>query len=413
MIEKMKTWLDQKEEEMIAFLQRLVQAPSLPGNEAKAQEIIIEKLTSLGANIDCWEPGGEAFLNHPLFCCPRMDFKGSPNVVGVWKGTGKGKSLILNGHIDVVPVGDLQQWKEDPFSGKVEEGKMYGRGVTDMKGGLVALLYAMQCLQELNIPLKGDVIFQSVIEEERGGAGTLAAYLRGYQADGAIIPEPTDMKIFPKQQGSMWFRIQVKGKSAHGGTRYEGVSAIEKSYLVLEAIQELERRRNEKCSIPIPINVGTIKGGNWPSSVPDQVELTGRMGVGPHEELADAQKELLHAILSIEDQWLQENPPRLQWFGARWHPGNLPSHHPLEESLVHSFREVMGKEPVIQASPWGTDGGLLNKAGGIPVLIFGPGKTEVAHYPNEYIELEQVKQCTLVIARMIMEWCETPVKFCS
>jgi acetylornithine deacetylase len=254
--------------------------------------------------------------------------------------------------------------------------------------------------------LKGDVIFQSVIEEERGGAGTLAAFLRGYQADAAIIPEPTDMKIFPKQQGSMWFRIHVKGKSAHGGTRYEGVSAIDKCYLVIEAIRELEEKRNGKSPIPIPINVGTIEGGNWPSSVPDQVELTGRMGVGPNEELVDAQKELLQAISSIEDEWMKENPPELQWYGARWHPGTLPPHHPLEESLIASFCEATGKEPVIQASPWGTDGGLLNKVGGIPVLIFGPGKTGVAHYPNEYIELNQVEECAVVLARMIMDWCK-------
>ena len=405
MIEKMKKWMEDKKGELASFLQQLVQAPSLPGQEAQAQGIIIEKLKSLGAKVDCWEPGGDMLITHPLFCCPRTHFSGSPNVVGVWKGTGEGKSLILNGHIDVVPPGDLAQWDEDPFSGKIRQGKMYGRGVTDMKGGLVAMLYAVQCLQEMGVPLKGDVIFQSVIEEERGGAGTLAAFLRGYQGDGAIIPEPTDLKIFPKQQGSMWFRIGIKGKSAHGGTRYEGISAIEKSYLVMEAIGQLEEKRNARAPIPIPINVGTIEGGNWPSSVPDHVEITGRMGVAPSEDLVDAQQELNHAISSIEDEWLQENPPVLQWYGARWHPGNLPAHHPLEETLVQSFKEVLGKDPVIQASPWGTDGGLLNKAGGIPVLIFGPGKTGVAHYPNEHIELDQVGTCAVVIARMIMDWC--------
>ena len=405
MIKQMKAWMGGKEGELASFLQQLVQAPSLPGNEAKAQEIIMAKLQSLGAKVDRWEPGGDSFVIHPLFCCPRTDFSGSPNVVGVWEGKGHGRSLILNGHIDVVPPGDLQQWDDDPFSGKIEQGKMYGRGVTDMKGGLAAMLFAMECLRDLQIPLKGDVIFQSVIEEERGGAGTLAAYLRGYQGDAAIIPEPTDMKLFPKQQGSMWFRIRIKGKSAHGGTRYEGVSAIEKGYVVMEVIRELEQKRNAASPIPIPINVGTIEGGNWPSSVPDQVEFTGRMGVSPDEELVDAQQELYHAISSIEDEWLKEYPPDLQWYGARWHPGSLPSHHPFAETLMNSFREVVGIDPIVQASPWGTDGGLLNKVGGIPVLIFGPGKTGVAHYPNEYIQLEQVGTCVVVLASMIMKWC--------
>lgn len=144
-------------------------------------------------------------------------------MVAVLKGSGGGKSIILNGHIDVVPVGDEANWEHDPFSGMIECGKLYGRGATDMKGGNVALLMAIESIIASGIKLKGDVIFQSVIEEESGGAGTLAAVLRGYQADGAIIPEPTNMKLFPKQQGSMWFRITVTGKAAHGEQDMKGL----------------------------------------------------------------------------------------------------------------------------------------------------------------------------------------------
>ena len=155
-----------------------------------------------------------------------------------------------------------------------------------MKGGNVALLMALESIIATGIKLKGDVIFQSVIEEESGGAGTLAAVLRGYHADGAIIPEPTNMKMFPKQQGSMWFRITVTGKAAHGGTRYEGVSAIEKSLLVIQGLQQLEKDRNtritdplfNKTPIPIPINIGKITSGQWPSSVPDTAVIEGKMG---------------------------------------------------------------------------------------------------------------------------------------
>ena len=157
--------------------------------------------------------------------------------MGVWKGSGNGRSIILNGHIDVVPEGNLNDWEHDPYSGVVRDGRLYGRGSTDMKGGTVSLLLAMEAIKMSGIKLKGDVIFQSVIEEESGGAGTLAAVLRGYRADGAIIPEPSSMKIFPKQQGSIWYRITVKGKSAHGGTRYEGVSAIEKMNIVINELQ--------------------------------------------------------------------------------------------------------------------------------------------------------------------------------
>lgn len=237
-----KEWMRANQQQAIDFLKEIVQEPSVQGKEIGAQKKVANKLNQMGLEVDIWEPGGEEFIKHPYFCATRTDFAGSPNVVGVWRGTGGGKSLILNGHIDVVPAGDETQWLHDPFSGKVTDGKMYGRGVTDMKGGNVSLLFAIECLKQLGIKLKGDVIFQSVIEEESGGGGTLSAILRGYRADAAIIPEPTDMKIFPKQQGSMWFKIRVKGRSAHGGTRYEGISAIEKSMIVIEEIQRLEKK---------------------------------------------------------------------------------------------------------------------------------------------------------------------------
>lgn len=226
---RINQWIEDHREEGTNLLQKMVQAPSTQGNEAGAQAIVAQKLQEMGLQIDSWEPDGGELKKHSYFYSPRSEFSNSPNVVGIMKGTGGGRSIILNGHIDVVPDGDRDQWDDDPYSGAIKNGRMFGRGVTDMKGGNVSLILAMQALKENGIQLKGDVIFQSVIEEESGGAGTLAAVLRGYKADAALIPEPTNMRIFPKQQGSMWFRIHVKGRSAHGGTRYEGVSAIEKA----------------------------------------------------------------------------------------------------------------------------------------------------------------------------------------
>jgi acetylornithine deacetylase len=177
--------------------------PSTQGNEREAQLLVAGKLSEMNLTVEVWEPEGETLTAHPFFCSTRDRFNGSPNVVGVMQGSGGGRSIILNGHIDVVPAGDPGQWEGDPFSGEMKDGKLYGRGATDMKGGTVSLLLAIQAIRELNIRLKGDVIFQSVVEEESGGAGTLAAILQGYKADAALIPEPTNMRIFPKQQGSM------------------------------------------------------------------------------------------------------------------------------------------------------------------------------------------------------------------
>lgn len=415
MQKRIREWLNSNRKKGKYLLQRLVQEGSIRGNESSAQAIIIEKCRELGLDLDIWEIGAHELINHPKFCSDRKDFTGNPNVVGVLKGSGGGRSMILNGHIDVVPEGDRNDWVHEPYSGHIENGKLYGRGSTDMKGGSVALLLAIESIINLGFKLKGDVIFQSVIEEESGGAGTLAAVLRGYQADGAIIPEPTNMKLFPKQQGSMWFRIIVKGRSAHGGTRYEGVSAIEKMLLIINRLQELEKARNEKISdplykhipIPIPINIGKIHSGEWPSSVPDIAIIEGRMGVAPNEKMEEAEKELEAALAEIveKDKWLSEHPPKIEWFGGRWLPGNLQENHPLMETISEAFEQVKMTKPIIEASPWGTDGGILSNVGNTPVVVFGPGVTQAAHDANEYICIQDVFEAAEIIALTIINWC--------
>ncbi|MGJ7909522.1 peptidase [Neobacillus sp. LXY-1] len=413
--ERIKTWLKGNRARGARLLQILVRENSTRGNESGAQAVLIEKCRQLGLTMDIWEIGGEELKKHEAYCCDRTSFDGNPNLVAILKGTGSGKSLILNGHIDVVPVGDEKSWKEDPFSGHIECGKLYGRGATDMKGGTVALLMAMESIIATETKLKGDVIFQSVIEEESGGAGTLAAVLRGYKADGAIIPEPTNMKVFPKQQGSMWFRISVKGKAAHGGTRYEGVNAIEKSLAVIQRLQKLEKDRNERITdpfydnipIPIPINIGKMNSGEWPSSVPDTAIIEGRMGVAPEETISAAQLEMENCLaeLNQHDPWFQDHPLSIEWFGGRWQPGSLNEEHPLVTELSASYKEIKGQHPVIEASPWGTDGGILSNFGHTPAVIFGPGITEVAHDANEHIHLEDMFLASEIIALTILNWC--------
>ncbi|MBD0383249.1 peptidase [Paenibacillus sp. WST5] len=408
-------WIQLHREEGTRLLQSMVRIPSTQGNEQEVQVLIADKLRGMGLDVDWWEPDGEVLEAHPFFYSPRSRFAGSPNVVGVMKGSGGGRSIILNGHMDVVPEGTREQWRDDPYSGKVENGKLFGRGATDMKGGVVSSLLAVEAIRGLGIKLKGDVIVQSVIEEESGGAGTLATILKGYKADAALIPEPTNLRIFPKQQGSMWFRIEVTGRSAHGGTRYEGVSAIEKSMAVVQHIRELEELRNARVvdplyahnPIPIPINIGVIQGGNWPSSVPDTVKLEGRMGVAPEEKLEEAKEEMIRWMerLAEKDPWFEEHPAAVEWFGARWVPGSVDPEHALMGILGQQYREVRREEPVIEASPWGTDGGLLTLLGETPCIVFGPGLTHVAHYPNEHIVLDHMFEAAEMIALTLIHWC--------
>ena len=414
-LEKAEAYINEHQQQAFAFLQEVVQQPSLQGKEKGAQDVVISKLKELGLQVDIWDPGSE-LLEHPYYVPSRSEYTGSPNVVGVLKGTGGGKSVILNGHIDVVPEGDVTKWRHGPYSGEIENGKMYGRGTTDMKGGNVAMLFAVESILKSGIKLKGDVIFQSVIEEESGGAGTLSSIIRGYKADVALIPEPTNMKLFVKQQGSMWFRVTVEGKSAHAGTRYEGVSAIDKAWKVHQAIMQLEITRNLRVNdplyssipIPLPINVGKIQGGNWPSSVPDKVIIEGRIGVGPEEEMESVRQELRDSIgvVSAADEWLKQHPAKVEFFGAQWVPNAIQEQHPFVQILSKEFPGIYDRQVKIEASPWGTDGGLFGKVGGIPAVVMGPGETKVAHYPDEFIDLQEMIRAARLFMRTIIHWCE-------
>jgi len=409
-------WIDQNKQKGFDYLQQMVQQPSIQGNEKGIQQLVFTYLKKLDMTVDVWDLDDSRLKKHPYFYSNRNQFHDSPNIVAVLKGTGGGKSIILNGHVDVVPEGDHGQWDRPPYSGEVVDGKMYGRGVTDMKGGNIALLMALEAIKSVAVPLKGDIIFQSVVEEESGGAGTLDAILKGYKADAAIIPEPTNMKIFPKQQGSKWFRLIVTGRTAHGGTRYHGISAIDKAFIVNEHVHELEKIRNARLDeplydhvpIPIPINIGSIKGGDWPSSVPDIVQLEGRIGIAPGETMEQVQIELEDWIARLveKDDWFKEYPVKLEWYGARWVPGEIELSHPLMNILSKNYSLVTDEAPVVEASPWGTDGGLLTQVAQTPTIVFGPGTTNLAHFPNEAIELKKIVDTAKIIAATVVDWCE-------
>lgn len=415
MHEQIRDAIQQHREAYTELLKEWVREPTLPGQEARYQLRIAELYRELGLDTDLWEIDIESLKGNPLFHCQRDNLDGSPNVVGTWKGTGGGRSLILNGHVDVVPEGDHAQWEQPPYSGEVINGCLYGRGATDMKGGNLSAYVAVATLKALGVRLKGDVILQSVIEEEAGGAGTLAALERGYLADAALIPEPSEQKLFPRQQGSRWFRLRVTGIKAHGGTRYEGVSALEKSVAVIAAVQALEARRNaalddplyQGVPIPLPINLGRIEGGDWPSSVPDEITLEGRIGVGPGETVAAAEQALRKAMMALadEDDWFVEHPVEVEFYGACWQPGSIALENPLVDRLCAAFEQVHQRKPQLQASPWGTDGGLLSQYG-VPALVFGPGITRMAHFPNEHIRLDDVFDVAEIMALTLIDWCE-------
>lgn len=424
--EKVLSLIDARREEIIDFLGDYIRHkstnPDLAGKPLNEEE-------------ECqkWLKG--CFENFGFF--KKIDYweveKGRPNIAAIWEGNGGGNSLLLNGHTDVVPVTDehMKAWGEPgPWSGQVKDGKVWGRGASDMKGGGTALIMAVKMLHDAGIKLKGDVILSTVIGEESGkheiGCDTLLT--RGYSAPFAIISELTNLRIYPVLKGEIYFQIKVKGKATHicnrnkcatqplsYGEEVGGVSAIDKMWKIQQAILELERQWMVYRRHPmIPpggqfISINTIKGGESFTSVPDSCEVTGSLLFNPGQTSAEIIAELKAAIDSVTqaDYWLKDNPPEvvIPWENLLKEPVDVPVSDPGCQTIIDSYREVMGKEPEVCFSPFVTDGNFLFPKGQ-KVVIFGPGDLDMGvHGVNEYVPVDQVINAVKVLAVMMINWC--------
>ncbi len=335
-----------------ALLQELVRTPSLTGDEYAVQQIVATAMRELPLEVDVWEPSAAELAPYAEHVGEFETLAGRPNVVGVWRGSGGGKSMILNGHIDTVEPGARDQWDVDPFSAELIDGRVFGRGSLDMKAGVVANILAASALHECGWEPKGDVIVESVISEEDGGAGTLAAILRGYTADACIITEPTAFNVVVAQGGSLVFRIHIAGKSAHAAARNEGISALDCFLPIYAALNEFEAERNRTLDHPlyaeiankIPINIGVIRSGSWPSSVPDWLIAEGRAGLVPGETLEQFKAEFVAVVMqaAASDPWLAAHPPRVEWFSGQFAPSEIEGDHALVGAVSAAHQAVTG-----------------------------------------------------------------------
>ena len=397
------------------FLQRLVQFPSLPGEEQQAQHFLAEKLRSLHCNTEVLRSELSELENHPAFCDDGVSFAERLNVVSTWRGSGRGRSLILNGHMDVVPVGNLSLWQYPPFAGAIAGGKLYGRGACDMKAGLTAGVFAIEALQQLGFTPGGDVLFESVIGEESGGVGTLTTIVRGYRADAAVITEPTRLRACPVHSGALSFRLRVTGRAIHASMKQFGVSAVEKFTGVFAALEELDRSRHAAYTNPIfefknnvaPLCVGTVSAGNWPSTVPEELVAEGRFGVFPGEPVEKARAAMVACLeqVTAADDWLRAHPPALEWFEGQFEPGETSVEDPILDYLGRAHAQVMGHVPRVQGVPYGSDLRLFTLHGKMPAVLYGPGDVAFAHTVEEHVELEEVVQCAKILALLIVDWC--------
>ena len=239
--------IDQRREELIEVLSTLVRIPSVVGDEGKGQKAVSQLYKEIGLKVIRFQPDHEKIKGHEAFIESNLPHRNRPNIIGIKPGDKNSKSLILNGHIDVVSPEPLDQWTHDPWGAEILDGKLYGRGSADMKGGLVANFMALKTLLELGLNPKGKVILQSVIEEEAGGGpGTLACLLAGYTADGLVITEPHSLRITVAMAGVNYFRVKVHGKTAHAGLAHLGVNAIGKMYRIYQALAALDEKRGSR-----------------------------------------------------------------------------------------------------------------------------------------------------------------------
>ena len=412
--------IDRLQAPMTSFLQRLVQSPSLPGEEQEAQHLFAAKLRELGCDVRILKSERAELEGHPAFSDDGVSFAERLNVVGVWTGGGpaaavKGRSLILNGHMDVVPVGDLTLWQYPPWSGAVEGGRLHGRGACDMKAGLTAAVFAIEALRNLHFEPEGPVLLESVIGEESGGVGTLTTLVRGVRADGAVLMEPTRLHSCPVHAGALSFRVTVSGRAIHASMKRFGVSAVEKFQQVFSAVQALDRERHQGYDNRLfefddniaPICIGTVAAGDWLSTVPESLVAEGRFGVFPGESLGDARAALRDCLAQVAatDTWLQEHPPTLEWIEGQFEPGQTPLASPIVQALGEAHAQVAGTPPKVHGVPYGSDLRLFTEHGGVPAVLYGPGDVAFAHTVAEHVELDEVFRCAKVLAVLITEWC--------
>ncbi|MGA4968686.1 ArgE/DapE family deacylase [Streptomyces pseudogriseolus] len=391
-------------------LMELISVPSVTGSaaESELQHQLAGRLEWLGLDVDLWSMDLPALRAEPDFPGTEAPREEAWGLVGTTPDGGDGPTLILQGHVDVVPPGDLAAWDGDPFVPRVAGDLVHGRGACDMKAGLAAHLAALTAIRTAGIRLRGRVAVHFVVGEEDGGLGAFGTLRRGHTGDACVIAEPTAGTLITANAGALTFRLSVPGKAAHGSTRDKGVSAVD-AYLPLHrALAALETERNRdpdpllaEYPVPYGLSVGTLRAGDWASSVPDLLVAEGRFGVRLGEDPADARAALERCVAEAcaADPWLRDHPATVTWPGGQFASGMLPEGHPLADTVGAAHADATGgSAPRRRGATYGSD--LRHYTGaGIPALQYGPGDIAVAHSERERVSAREVVEAarTLVL----------------
>lgn len=417
-------WIDDNKKDILTLLKKLVSFKSInhkfldnpvESEVKELQDYLETYLIDLGLSIDRWDV-----------------YENQPNLIGTLKGTSnKENRLILNGHIDVVPVGDQRNWTTDPWKAEIHNGKLYGRGTCDMKAGVVSNIMVAKFIKDLGINIESDLQLHIVVDEEAGGGGTKSVLEKGYTAEGVIVTEPTDGVINPVEGGLEWVRVTVKGLAGHAGYRYSqiypgydnnAVNAIEKAQIILNGISNLEkewgRKKYDKLLPPgiTTISPGVIAAGSGeidgypetttnPAMVPDHCIIDFDLKYLPSENKKEVRKEFESHIHNLcqSDEWLRENPPKVEWelYGLHFPAVNTS----LDEVLIKSIKQSQkqfnvktryaGFEAVSDAA--------FYAGKNIPTAIYGP-IGERLHGPDENVDIESIYEVTKVLILTALKW---------
>ena len=402
--------------EQLAFTMELVRYPSLRGQEHTAQEFYARALRKRGYAIDQFAIDVSEIERHPGFSPVNVSYENAINVVGTHHPRqSSGRSLILNGHMDVVPAGPPGMWTTPPFEPRCEGDWLYGRGGGDMKAGLAANIFALDALCRLGFQPAATVYIQSVVEEECTGNGALACLVRGYKADAAIIPEPEDDKLVRANVGVIWFRVHVRGAPVHVREATTGSNAIEASFRLIQALRRLEAEWNarktqhryfENLEHPINFNVGRIEGGDWASSVPATCSFDMRAAIYPGVDPRDAARDIEACLkaASLSDPFLSNNPPEVEYNGFFAQGYVLEEGGAAELTLSRAHARSYGRSLETFVTPGYLDARVFVLYGDTPCLVYGP-YSENIHGFDERVSLASLRRVTGSIALFIAEWC--------
>ncbi|SMX89596.1 ArgE/DapE family deacylase [Brevibacterium antiquum] len=421
-IQRILAAVDAGFDNQLAATAELVNSPSRREHEEPAQDLIESHLQNLDLGIDRWTIDSPELKAHPGFGPSTVDYTGMTNIVGTYQpAQDDGRSLILNGHIDVVPQGPEDKWSRSPWDAEVRDGWMYGRGAGDMKAGLIANLFAFDAIRQAGFDLNGRVHLQSVVEEECTGNGSLAALLRGYTADAVIISEPEEDALVRANVGVLWFTARVTGNPTHPREMANGFNAIDAAYEVMRALRTVEESWNEKkgehpyfedLDHPINFNFGGIEGGDWPSSVPAWCELQVRVATYPGTSADEAWEEIVEGLAEVgrggsasdgsssaPSFEIELTPNGFYAEGYVLEPGS-----DAERLLERTHREAFGAQLTSFTTPGYLDGRVFVNYGNMPTLVYGP-VSENIHAFDERVNIESVRKCTKSMALFIAEWC--------